>query len=259
MKIIFSIILLLHICLNPPNIYAQIGAEAQGGKLAFWSAIGIDQGLSKKWLSITDIGYGRHSDNDNYKLFSNQGLLVFTQDFMYQINSHFKVTASAGYWKRNYYQTDLPEYRNELRPFTRLYYQHRLKNSLITHQLRNDFRFFYTPDYTKWKTPFEYRWRYMLAVNKALSKKNNTFIIVNNEILCSSAYNELSKEFGTMKLSENRFSFYFRYRLNKVDIDLGIMHQYYRQESTNEFTQSISLMIDCILRNTFSKKSKIEE
>lgn len=74
--------------LAPKQAHAQIGGEAQGGKLATWVALGLDQELGKRWRSVTDLGYGRHSGNADEHLIQYQGLNVITQDFVYKINQH---------------------------------------------------------------------------------------------------------------------------------------------------------------------------
>ncbi len=250
--------------------YSQIGAEAQGGKMTTWIALGFDQELSKRITSATDFGFGRHGDPDNFALLSKQGLIVFTQDFIYRINSHWRVAASFGYWRRNYYADDPPyepvpglEYRNELRPFQRVYYDQKLGKLSLTHTARLDYRFYWTPGFDeRWSTPFEFRARYMLNLKIPITPDRLNQIIFVNEILAATDQRNDAEAASTgskwspFKFTENRFSVYYRHRVGHLnaDLDLGLMHQYWREVRQTDFTTSLNVMVDLIIYNPFGRK-----
>ena len=260
--------------LNFREVFSQIGAEAQGGQMSLWMAIGIDQELSKKWLSVTDIGFGRHSDPTNLSFIKRQGLNVATQDFIYKLNSHWSFAFSFGYWRRNAYADNSPfdsrafpyEFRNEMRPFQRIYYYHSINNIKISHAFRTDYRFYYNQDFSGiWTTPFEFRARYMQTWKIPLDKNQKNWFITNDEIL--SAIDQYSGSTASVKgtnwspyqITENRFSVYYRrsFPEHKIDIDLGIMHQYWRDKpGINNFNISYNLMFDIIIRDPFGKKEE---
>jgi hypothetical protein len=197
---------------------------------------------------------------------------VLTQDFIYRINAHWRVATSFGYWRRNYYD-ELPpydartndSYRNELRPFQRLYYDHRFGDVLVTHTFRADYRFYWTPGYTeRWPTPFEFRARYMINVKIPFTRDKLNWVIFNDEVL--SAVDKYSasdaalqgKNWSVYKLTENRFSVYYRRRLEhlRADMDVGLMHQYWREVKQVDFTNSFNIMIDLIVYDPFGKSKK---
>jgi len=260
----------------PSNCQAQIGAEAQGGQMSLWTAIGIDQKISKKWISITDVGFGRHSDPDNLSFLKRQGLNVFTQDFIYKLNSHWHFAFSFGYWKRNAYLDDSPfdartfpyQFRNEVRPFQRIYYNHSLRNIKITHAFRTDYRFYYNQNFSDiWTTPFEFRARYMQTWRFPLTKNLKNWFITNDEVLTaidnySSATKTITgKNWSPYQITENRFSLYYRRSFieKRIDIDIGIMHQYWRDKpGVSNFNISYNLMFDIIIRDPFGKNKKQE-
>jgi hypothetical protein len=250
--------------------YSQIGAEAQGGKMTTWIALGLDQELSTRVTSVTDFGFGRHGDPNNFALLSKQGLIVFTQDFIYRFNSHWRLAASFGYWRRNFYSEDPPyeatpglEYRNELRPFQRVYYDQKIGRLSLTHTARFDYRFYWTPAFAeRWPTPFEFRARYMLNLKIPISPDQLNQIILVDEILAatdkrSAAETAVTGEkWSPFKLTENRFSVYYRRKLKHLnaDLDLGLMHQYWREVRQTDFTTSLNVMVDLIIYNPFGKK-----
>lgn len=251
---------------------AQIGAEAQGGKLTSWMAVGLDQELSERWTSVTDIGWGTHSDPDNLAFLKRQGLIVFTQDFIYDFAPHWRVAASFGYWRRNFYDDQPPydanpvlPYRNELRPFQRLYYDHAIGTVLVTHTLRTDYRFYWTPGFdARWPTPFEFRARYMVNFKVPVTDNHLNWIIVNDEILTAAdKYSDAEalvrgKNWSPYVFTENRFSLYYRRRLQGVraDFDVGLMDQYWREVRQTYFTTSYNIMLDLIVYDPFSRHHK---
>lgn len=253
---------------------AQIGAEAQGGKLTTWCALGIDYKLSAHWTSVTDFGYGRHSDPNNTQLLKRQGLNVITQDFICKINNHWRFALAAGYWRRNAYTEGTPydarpfpyQFRNELRPYQRLYYDHKVGNLKITHALRADERFYYDQDLRgPWTTPFEFRARYMVNVKIPLGQNGKHWLIPNDEVLsaidqyASTTAQQKGKKWSPYQITENRLSLYYRrsFQEQRIDIDIGLMHQYWRERpGLTNFNVSYNIMLDVIIRDPFRKKKE---
>ncbi|MBS1638251.1 MAG: DUF2490 domain-containing protein [Bacteroidetes bacterium] len=251
-------------------VKAQIAAEAQGGQVTMWTALGIDQELSKRWTSVTDFGYGRHSDPDNFDIAKRQGLNVVMQNFVFKINEHFGVAICAGYWRRNAYN-DTPPYdsrsypyawRNEFRPYQKFYYDLKLKKIKISNTIRFDERFYYDQDLSKrWTTPFEFRTRFMTNWKIPLFSNQKNWILCNDEVLASTVKfgqaNVLAtgKHWSDITFMENRLSLYYRRSMheNRIDVDLGLMYQYWRERVTSpNFNNSLNVMVDVILRDPFS-------
>jgi hypothetical protein len=263
--------LLFALVLAAINSYAQIGAEAQGGQFTMWTALGIDQEISKKWLSVTDLGFGRHSDPNNLQVLKRQGLNVVTQDFVYKPNPHWGFAFSFGYWRRNAYEDNTPyderpvpySFRNELRPFQRINYYHTIKNINVSHSIRADYRFYYDQNFSDvWTTPFEFRARYMQTWKFPLSKDHKNWFITNDEVLSAidrySGVTALVKNanWSPYQITENRLSVYYRRSFveKRIDIDIGLMHQYWRDKpGVNNFSVSYNLMFDIIIRDPFSR------
>ena len=270
---LISLLLTIIVCYFT-KVNAQIGAEAQGGKATMWAAIGIDQALSEKWTSVTDYGYGRHSDPDNTAFAKRLGLNVLSQDFIYKANTHWSYFFSIGYWRRNFYADDAPydaqttpyTFRNEIRPYQKIIYSQQVQAIKISHALRTDERFYYNQHLNdRWPTPFEFRLRYMETWKIPLSQNKKNWFIAVDEVLTAVDYNSAAKKAATGKqwspyqFTENRFSAYYRRSLlkQKIDLDFGIMHQYWRDRpGVNTFNVSYNLMFDIIFYDPFSRKAK---
>ena len=250
--------------LAPSRAAAQIGAEAQGGKLTSWVAFGFDKALSARWASVTDVGFGRHSDpTGDLNPVKRQGLFVLTQDFICRLSPHWRTAVSVGYWRRNSYREDVPydaslpnEYRNELRPFQKLYYDTKFGKVLFTNVLRADYRFYFTPDFGRWPTPFEFRAREMVTAKIPLDQTHHHWIILSDEVLTASddysagTAEKMGHQWSTYKLTENRASIYYRrsFPEHKLDWDIGIMYQRWRETQQMPFNTSYNLMMDFIVK-----------
>ncbi|HKC68693.1 MAG TPA: DUF2490 domain-containing protein [Bacteroidia bacterium] len=258
------------------KIFSQIGAEAQGGKASLWTALGIDQKITERWLSVTDVGYGRHSDPNNNTFLKRQGLNVLTQDFIYKANKHWDFSVSIGYWRRDFYDNSPPydmrsspqQYRNEIRPYQKTYYHHSIKNITITHIIRTDYRFYYDQTFIyRWSTPFEFRARYLQSWKIPLTKNKKNFIIPIDEVLTAidkysaTIAQQKNTKWSPCQFTENRLSLYYRRSFfeQKMDIDIGVMYQYWRDrpgEST--FNTSYNIMFDLIIKEPFDWKKTRE-
>ncbi|GAB3579863.1 hypothetical protein GCM10027345_20520 [Hymenobacter daeguensis] len=248
----------------PGRAAAQIGAEAQGGKLTSWVAFGFDKELSERWTSVTDVGFGRHSDpTGDLNPVKRQGLLVLTQDFIYRLSPHWRTAVSAGYWRRNAYSEEAPydasqpnRYRNELRPFQKLYYDTKFGKVLFTNTLRADYRFYFTPDFGRWPTPFEFRARDMVSAAIPLDEAHRHWLIVSDEVLTASddysagTAEKMGHHWSPYKLTENRASLYYRrsFSEHKLNWDIGIMHQRWRETQQTAFGTSYNLMMDFLIK-----------
>jgi hypothetical protein len=259
------------------HLPAQIGAESQGGKITSWTALGIDNKISKNWISVTDFGYGRHSDPNNNQLYKRQGLVVFTQDFIYNAGKHWSFSISGGYWRRNAYSDLAPyderafpyQFRNELRPYQKTYYRFKINNIKVTQVFRTDYRFYINQDFSgRWPTPFEFRARYRLNFKIPFTKNQQNLFIADDEVLSaidkySSAVQAIEgHSLSPYQITENRLSFYYRrnFKHEKIIVDIGIMHQYWREApGINHFNTSYNLMFDVILKDPFSFGSNSSE
>lgn len=261
--------------LSSTYIHSQISAEAQGGKVGFWSALGIDQEINANWISITDIGYGKHSDPNNRLLMKRAGLNVITQDFVHKINSSsWQISLSFGYWKRNTYSDTPPynmrenpfQFRNEIRPYSKLKYTGNFSKLEYSHTFRTDYRFYFIQNFSNsWPTPFEFRFRIMETLKLPLTANKKNYFILVDEVLSAidkkqdKHTNVLTENWTEYQFTENRLSAYYKRTFinQKMELDLGIMHQYWREKpGEKNFNTTINFMIDLIVKDPFGEKKK---
>jgi hypothetical protein len=189
-------------------------------------------------------------------------LAVVTQDFSYRFNRHWRATISAGYWHRDYYANTPPydhqgnEFRNEFRPFQRVYYDWDWGKVQLSNQVRADYRFFFTPGFSRWPTTFEFRPRDMVKATIPIGHSGKNFIIPMYEILAGidkygperqALYHQV---WSDMTWFDNRPAIFLRHHLEdkKADVDVGVMYQRVRSTYDPRWDTSINLMFDIIFR-----------
>jgi hypothetical protein len=120
-----------------------------------------------------------------------------------------------------------------------------------------------------WITPFEFRARYRLNFKIPFTKNLKNIFVIDNEVLSAIDKYSASEQainnghqFSPYQLTENRLSFYYRRNFNneKVIIDIGLMHQYWREApGASNFNTSYNLMFDIILKNPFASTGNSAE
>lgn len=251
---------------------AQITSAAQGGNAASWSALGLVQQMRGNWRATTNIGTGMHSDPDkkDLKIAQKMGVFVAKQSFSYQLSHHLAISSGLGYWRKYKYASSQPydkrpsplSYRNEFRSFSKVNYSFKLGNIKIGQYIRPEFRFFYNQNLSgRWPTPFEFRIRYRLSGKIPLNKKRTNYLVILDEVFSATdkygKTNAGSTTWSPYKFTENRLSLFYKHSFikNKLDLDVGIMNQYWRKKMTsNGFNVTNTLMVDLIIYDIFSKK-----
>lgn len=237
---------------------AQIAAQGQGGKFVFWNAVGIDQSLGRFTLHSV-LGYSRNSGLGSYNPFRQPGVFTLRQEVDYPVSQHLKAALGIMYSERFYDDEDHPDYINEIRLYPRIIHSFKAGRISFSQYLRGDFRWFFRPHFYEWHKPMEIRARYQMKVNIPLDKKERNSLVIMSEILAATDQvieNNDRKVFGKFHFTENRTSTYYRHHIPQPDmfLDLGIMHQTWRDGQSNVFRYTFILQTDLIFVNLFGKK-----
>ena len=241
--------------ISPPGI--------DGAKVVGWGAIGFNQQLSRKFSITVYAGGSRQSDPDNTRLARKAAIMVFNQETLYSFNSHWQLAFCNSiriqdiYSDESPYDLEHPGIRNELRYYLRLFYRHSYKRLNFSYNFRPEYRNFYTSNWDKWSTPMELRFRLKGQVNIPLNQSKSNQIIVANELLTvTDHYN--SGEWSKYHFTEDRFSNYFRHTFSKpsVVVDLGIMHQFWKEKTGSHLHYTAYLAFDILFQNPFGKRKE---
>ncbi|MDO1449425.1 DUF2490 domain-containing protein [Rhodocytophaga aerolata] len=238
---------------------AQVTSPGQGGKAVVWTALEVQQQLNKRWTSYTTIGIGRHSHLTDYAVIEQQGTFTLRQGMAYKLSRHFTFSLTAMYGNRAYYEESLPPYQQEIRLYPKLSHSFKRGNFSFSQALRLDIRRFYQPDWSSWKDPLELRPRYQGKATLPLSGNKTNSLIVLTEVMGSAkgagkqAGFTLWPDMKPFHFTENRTSLYFRHHLSRLnwDLDLGLMHQYWRLHE-HTFISTMHVAVDLIIKNPFS-------
>jgi Protein of unknown function (DUF2490) len=158
------------------------------------------------------------------------------------------------------FELEHPGIRNELRYYLRLFYRHTYKRLAFSYNFRPEYRNFYTSDWNAWKTPLELRFRLKGQVNIPLNvSKSNQLIIANELLTVTDHYGTASGNgWSSYRFTENRFTNYFRHTFTKpaLNVDLGIMHQFWKEKTSSRLHYTAYLSIDLLFQNPFGKSKK---
>ncbi len=266
-----SLCLLLIAVGSLPPSYAQVSPPGiDGAKAVLWGAVGFSQQISNKWALTVYAGGSRQSDPDNTHLLDKSAIFVANQETSYTFNSHWQLAFGNSiriqdiYTEEEPYDLQHPAVRDELRYYLRLFYKHSYKRLNFTYGFRPELRTFYTSDWSKWKTPTELRFRLKGQVNIPLNKSKSNQIIIANELLTAiDHYGPTSSNGDTWSryhFTESRFTNFFRHTFTKPSliVDLGIMHQFWKEKASNKLHYSAYLSFDLLFQNPFGKpKEKV--
>lgn len=243
--------------LSPPGI--------DGAKVVGWGAIGLQQQLGEKWSLSFYTGGSRQSDPDNTRLLQKAAIFVVNQETRYTFNQHWRLALGTSIRiQKNYsderpYDLDQPSARNELRYYLRLFYQHSINRVAMSYSFRPEYRDFYANNWDKWSTPLELRFRLKGQANIPLNQAKTNQLIIANEFLSTiDHYNNASSERWTsFHFTEDRLTNYFRHTFQKpaLCVDVGMMHQFWKEKASNQFHYTAYLSLDLLFINPFGSRA----
>jgi len=190
--------------------------------------------------------------------------MVFNQETYYSFNPHWQLAFCNSiriqdiYAEEKPYELEHPGIRNELRYYLRLFYRHSYKRLNFSYNFRPEYRTFYTSDWDKWSTPVELRFRLKAQVGIPINESKSNQIILANELLTVMDHYGPSKnnQWSSYHFTEDRLTNYFRHSFSKpaIVVDLGVMHQFYKQNPTTHLHYTAYLAFDVLFQNPFGKK-----
>ena len=226
MKIYFNILLLLLV----QNVFSQISPPGLGDtNAASWYAMGLRQKLDKanKIESMTYVGVGLKSDDDDYNLDSKPAILVLNEEIYHQLNDNWKLSYAASYRKQKEYnlnefsEKEEIEIQQELRAYARISYSKKVGKFKFTQTARQEFRRFVDDDWKNTENPLQLRTRFktQIALNIDQAKKHS--LSAGAEILFSSSIDNATKEWSKFQYKESRFTAAYTFRPKKLPIALS--------------------------------------
>ncbi|WP_276371418.1 DUF2490 domain-containing protein [Chryseolinea sp. H1M3-3] len=240
--------------------YGQISPPGlDDTNVALWSAIGINQEISKRWSISAYAGNSTKSNPDNFLLTQKQAMFILNQETKFEISDRWSLSFCASYRRQNEYQaehpflSDDPRIKIENRYYLRFYFNENFNKIKLTVSLRPELRLFYSDRGHRW-SPLDrgLRFRLKAQVSIPLSPSGANQLIVANEILTATdrERKENTYDWTRYSFTENRLSTYFRHTFNHfLSTDVGIMHQI---KASGEYAAHVG--IDLIFTNPFGTK-----
>lgn len=213
------------------TIYAQISSPGLGkANTASWFAVGVEQQLdtikNKNWKSMTYVGAGRKSNPDTNNPFYKPAIFVVNQEFYNQFHNNWQYSFALSYRKQNEYSDSFPyeeiypKSTQEIRLYGRFSYIFKTDRLKLTPTFRQEFRRFFTPDFTNAEDIFQLRTRFRLQLSINLDADKHHKLTFNSEQLFS-----ISKEtaqWSDFNYRESRFSLYYSYSPIKMPVTFSL-------------------------------------
>ena len=240
-------------------VCAQISAQGQGGKDVVWLALGVEQHIGNRWTNKNVVAYSRHSALNDWDITEQSGVFTIREELDYRLSKHFKISQGLFYAGRGYYDSEHPEYINEIRVYPKIYHEFAVKQVKFSQYLRTDIRFFSEPGFKAYDKPLEIRNRYLMKASLPLDRANKNYLVAMTEFFFATdekREQDGSTYFTAYQFTENRSSFYFRHQLSKwkAFLDAGVMLQTWKDNSVGRFRETYILQIDLIVINPFSRR-----
>ncbi len=259
---VLSIILLVQLSFLS---YAQISPPGLGtAKSASWLALGVRQEIGKGWQSMTYVGIGRKSDPDNFNLIQKQSIWVANQEFTYKFKKAWQTSFAISYRYQDEYRKEAPfehadpAARQEFRTYGRVSYNIRTTRLKIVPTLRQEFRKYYTPNFTNFSESIQLRTRFRIQLIASLNKKKTQALTLSSEQLFSISMSD-QNEWSNFKYGESRFAIYYSYSFTKTPLILSVGYMNNLVGATHPYSANY-LSLDLVWENPFKsiKRMKTE-
>lgn len=211
---------------------AQVGPQGQDGKAVIWTALKVEQSLSKKWSYATILGYSRRSDFENFDAFTHFGLWCLRQEVTLRINPRLRFSPGAFYSQIGLagQEPSAPDYMHEVRFYPRLYYDLPVGRAKLAFQFRTDFRVFIPDSRTTERSSLQFRQRLSSQLSVPLEESQKILLSLSAEVLAAQDFSWDDRdgryEGGFWRFRETRHWVFIRLQVSpKAWLDLGHMTQ----------------------------------
>lgn len=239
MKYILSILFLFSISLK-----AQITPPGLGDtNAASWYAMGLRQKLNDdaNFESMTYIGVGLKSGEDNYDINSKLAIVVINQEFYHHIKNNWKVSYAVSYRNQKDYFKDentnvnQTKVQQELRLYSRLSYSTSIGKVKLTQTARQELRKFVDNNWKNIDKSIQLRSRLKTQVALTVDRSKQHTLTAGAESLFSMSRTDETKKWDKLKYKEARFTLFYTYRPKDtpVAISVGYMNNLIKNKSTH--------------------------
>lgn len=244
--------------------FGQISPPGLGeAHTAEWTALGVRQKISNKWQSVSYIGLGRKSNPDNLNPLTKPAIWVLNQEFYRQFSPHWQYSVAVSYRRQDEYSKSYPyehaspELQQEFRVYSRLSYAYTSGRIKLSPTVRQEFRKFYSPDFSHSHENFQLRSRLRLQLTVNLDEDKRHRLITGSEQLFATSNTFGEEKWTSLSYKESRFLLYYSYmpKSKFATFSLGYMNNWVKNSS--QHYDAHYMAFDIILENPFHHKKHI--
>lgn len=246
------------------NGLTQISPPGLGkAKDASWLAFGIRQEIGHHWQSMSYVGIGRKSNPDNFNLVQKQSIWILNQEFTYKFRKVWQTSVAISYRRQDEYESSFPyehespRQKQEFRIYGRFAYNYRFGNFKLVPTIRQEFRKYFTTNFSSPSENLQLRSRFRLQLIASLNKAKTQAITLSSEQLFGTSLLSTGN-WTSFNYSESRFSIYYSYSfVNKpVILSIGYMNNLVGKKKPYDVHY---LSVDVVWENPFGNVGKVRK
>lgn len=228
------IIILLAVSIVKNYSLAQISPPGLGkAKTASWFAIGLRQNLDSlnKRNALTYFGYGMVSDPEgSSNPFVKQAIMVLNHERYNHFAKHWQYSYALSYRRQNSYSDIEPYHKEgidqEFRLYGRISYLLSEGKWKWTNTARQEFRKYFTADFTKADENLQFRTRLKSQLSYDLGPADQKLILSAEALFATSLMNYPRAQWKSFQYKESRFALYYSRKLpnTPLSMDVGYMN-----------------------------------
>ena len=223
---------------------AQVSPPGLGDvNAASWMALGVRQDLNenKTFESMTYVGYGATSDDDNYALISKPTIIVLNQEFSNDLNQHLKLSYALSYRNQKEYEIDeltaneFSKTQQEIRVYSKLAYINKFGRVKLTQTARQEVRKFVDSNWKNTTNPLQLRTRLKTQIAVSLDQEEQHTLTFGAESLFGTSKNNFTKKWSSFKYNESRFTAFYTFRPIDIPVafSVGYMNNLIQKNTTH--------------------------
>lgn len=239
MKSIKTIVLSFFMLMTGLQIKAQISPPGLGNsKTASWLAAGVRKTLDSTGnkQALTYFGMGRISGPEaSANPFKKQAIFVLNHEIYNRYAENWQYSYALSYRRQTNYEDEAPYSKEGVEQEFRIYgrYSYILGNSKWkwTNTVRQEFRKYFTADFTKADENLQLRTRLKSQLAYSLGAKGQKLLLSAEALFATSLMNEPRAYWTTYQYKESRFALYYAFKIpnSPFSMDVGYMNDLIRK------------------------------
>ncbi|MCC6599074.1 MAG: DUF2490 domain-containing protein [Crocinitomicaceae bacterium] len=229
-------------------------------KMAGWIATGVRQALdtSGSKHSVIYFGAGRISTPSSFNPYNKPAIIILNKEFYNRFHKHWQYSLAVSYRRQNEYrkippyEEGNPSVKQEFRAYGRFSHLFSVSDLKVVTTARQEFRRFYTMDFSDWKESRQLRSRARVQLSYEVNgEKKHRLVSAAEALFVSSKRTDPTAEWSRLRYNECRLSFYYSHRPEGLGLTCNIGYMYNLVGQKSKAIDGHYIGFDVIWENLF--------